>query len=62
MVPSHAILNVIIGGGGGILQSRTYNPTTIPSQDDNPPPTPHQQPDSIGESSDVKSLELYDEN
>ena len=62
MGPSHAILNVIIGGGGGILQSRTYNPTTIPSQDDNPPPTPHHIPDlSNRESSDGKSLELYDE-
>ena len=32
---SHAILNVIIGGGGGggcLVQSHTYNPTTIPSQ------------------------------
>ena len=53
---SHAILNVIIGGGP--LQSFPSNPTTIPSQDD-----AHHPPDLHSwESCDVlKSLKVYDE-
>ena len=53
---SHAILNVIIGGGP--LQPFPSNPTTIPSQDD-----AHHPPDLHSwESCDVlKSLKVYDE-